>query len=153
LAASRRMAASARGASFETPRKRAAPQDEWSFTPRAAKTHNTARRNMIAGGAAYSYWALKSPVLYVRANWKKVQPSLAAPEPFPGGSIELYLIDSQLFTASARTRAGAVLFGTRLGAGNWICRNGPPGRPKAPAKTTTSAVATRSEARPSPARI
>lgn len=38
------------------------------------QTHNAARRNMIAGGAAYGYWALKSPsAKYVDANQEKVQ--------------------------------------------------------------------------------
>jgi len=64
---------------------------------------------MIAGGAAYSYWALKSPVP-IRAREPEKGSTGARPEPIRADGISPCLIDSPDFPASARIGAGAVFF-------------------------------------------
>ncbi len=61
------------------------------------KTHSAAWRNMIAGGAAYGYWALKSPVHIRPRELEKGSTVLDAPEPIRGGGVSPYLIDSPDF--------------------------------------------------------
>jgi hypothetical protein len=52
---------------------------------------------MIAGGAAYRYWALKSPVPIRPRELEKGSTVFGAPEPFRGGGVNLYLIESPDF--------------------------------------------------------
>jgi hypothetical protein len=78
------------------------------------KTHNAARRNMIAGGAAYRYWALKSPVSVRPRELEKGSTIVVALELFRGGGINAYLIDSPDFHGlSSPPRWGRFVCGLR----------------------------------------
>jgi hypothetical protein len=87
---------------------------------------------MIAGGAAYRYWALKSPVP-IRAREPEKGSTIVRPEPFRPDGINLYLIDSPDFHGLRRAFA---LGPFSFAAAGFI-----------------SAAATRPEASPSPGRI
>jgi hypothetical protein len=52
-----------------------------------AQTHSAAWRNMIAGGAAYRYWALKSPVPIRPRELEKGSTIVGSPELFRGNGI------------------------------------------------------------------
>jgi hypothetical protein len=89
---------------------------------------------MIAGGAAYRYWALKSPVPIRPRELEKGSTVVAGPELFRGCGIDVFLIDSPDFHGlSPLPRRGRFL--SRL-AGDF-----------------TLAAAIRSEASPWPGRI
>ena len=63
---------------------------------RPPETHSAARRNMIAGGAAYGYWALKSPVP-IRAREPEKGSTISRREPTRPGGVNPHLIDSPDF--------------------------------------------------------
>jgi hypothetical protein len=76
-----------------------------------AQTHSAARRNMIAGGAAYRYWALKSPVPIRARELEKGSTGLTR-EPSGLAGINPHLIDSPDFHGlSALSRCGRFLSG------------------------------------------
>jgi hypothetical protein len=93
---------------------------------------------MIAGGAAYGYWVLKSPVP-IRPRELEKGSTIGTPEPFRLGGINPSLIDSpDFYGLSAYLRWGRFLSGAGAGfAGGGF----------------TSAAAARPEASPSPGRI
>jgi hypothetical protein len=65
---------------------------------------------MIAGGAAYGYWALKSPVPIRAREPEKGSTIFAGRNRSGPAALNLYLIDSPDFSGLSAVRAGAFLF-------------------------------------------
>jgi hypothetical protein len=92
--------------SFEARRRRRARQDDG-----LSKTHSAAWRNMIAGGAANGYWALKSPSTPTSARTGKRFNRPQWPEPFSAARVNPHLIDSpDLIGLSPPPRRGRFSF-------------------------------------------